>query len=161
MERFADCVETAVSSLNRFSVRSTTVRPIFPGRPTTVERAISIMLRYPLSARFQTADVYHILDHSYAHVAALLPRSRTMATCHDVMLLRAEEGVAGFRGGRRAVAGFRWKTSFLRTVALVACVSDTTRQDLVRLCGVDPERTLVVPNGVSPQFRPLLAEARQ
>jgi glycosyltransferase involved in cell wall biosynthesis len=116
-------------------------------------------LRVAMLAARRRADLFHIVDQGYADLAALLPKDRTLVTCHDLMLLRAEEGVAGFRGRRSTLARFRWSTSFLSRVAHVACDSECTRTDAIRLCGVQPERTSVIPLGVRPMFAPLEVEA--
>jgi len=116
-------------------------------------------LRVAMLAARRGADLFHIVDQGYADLAALLPKGRTIVTCHDLMLLRAEEGVAGFRGRRATLARFRWSTSFLPRVAHVACDSECTRGDVIRLCGVQPELTSVIPLGVRPTFAPLGAEA--
>lgn len=112
-------------------------------------------VRAAVAARRWDADLFHIIDHGYGDLAAVLPKDRTVVTCHDLMLLRADEGVAGFRGRRPTVARFRWSTSFLRRVAHVACDSECTRGDVIRLCGVDPERASVIALGVRPMFTPL------
>jgi glycosyltransferase involved in cell wall biosynthesis len=99
--------------------------------------------------------VTHVLDQSDAHLAALAPGPRTVVTCHDLMLLRAREGTAGFVPRRRALARFAAVTLLLRRVARVVCPSEQTRADVIRLRGVAPERVVVVPNGVGERFRPL------
>jgi glycosyltransferase involved in cell wall biosynthesis len=40
----------------------------------------------PLAARY---DLFHIVDHSYAHLAHALPASRTVVTCHDLDAFRS------------------------------------------------------------------------
>jgi alpha-1,3-rhamnosyl/mannosyltransferase len=104
--------------------------------------------------------VYHIVDHGYGHLAALLPKERVVASCHDLMLLRAEEGDAGFRGRASSVLRFRWSTSFLRSAARVVVPTQVTRCDVERLLGVDPGRIDVVPYGVDGMFRPFDGERR-
>jgi glycosyltransferase involved in cell wall biosynthesis len=111
---------------------------------------------YPRMVRGLSADVFHVVDHGYADLVRQLPAARTVVTCHDLMLLRAAEGVAGFRGPRLTTLRFRWSIQFLRRVGRVVCDSEATRQDLLRLCRVDPERTSVVPLGVEPWFKPAL-----
>jgi glycosyltransferase involved in cell wall biosynthesis len=102
--------------------------------------------------------VDHIVDHGYAHAAALLPKERVVASCHDLMLLRGEEGDAGFRGRPTSVLRFRWSTSFLRGVARVVVPTEATKRDVARLIGVDTERIDVVPYGIAPAFRPYSAD---
>ena len=115
-------------------------------------------LRAGMLAARRGADLFHIVDQGYADLAALLPKERTVVTCHDLMLLRAEEGAAGFRGRRATLARFRWSTSFLSRVAHVACDSECTRGDVIRLCGVQPDRASVIPLGVRSMFAPLDVE---
>lgn len=116
-------------------------------------------VRAAVAARRGDTDLFHIIDQGYGDLAAVLPKDRTVVTCHDLMLLRADEGVAGFRGRRQTVARFRWSTSYLRRVAHVACDSECTRGDVIRLCGVEPERASVIALGVRPMFAPLGDEA--
>ncbi len=49
-------------------------------------------VRYPALARRVEADVIHVVDHSHAHLVAVLPRARTVVTCHDVILLALAAG---------------------------------------------------------------------
>ena len=158
MERFADQIECGFATHPRYGMRSLALH----GSPIAarfglgrVDSYATRFVRYPLAARRTRADVYHIVDHGYAHVAALLPRERTLVSCHDLMLLKAAEGVAGFAPGRGQLARFRWSTSYLKNVARVVCPSESTKRDLVRLRGVSPEQISVVPYGVDARFRPL------
>src|SRR4051794_9915042 len=107
------------------------------------------------------AAVVHILDHSDAHLAALTAPARTVITCHDLMLLRAREGTAGFSPRGRPLARFAAATMLLRRAARVVCPSAQTRADVVRLRRVPPSRAVVIPNGVSERFRPLGAAERK
>jgi glycosyltransferase involved in cell wall biosynthesis len=106
---------------------------------------------YPhwLSRHASSADVFHIVDHSYAHLVAVLPAGRTMVTCHDIDAFRCLTQPNG--GGlyrvvaRRVLAG-------LRAAALVTCDTRATRDDLIGNRLADPSRLEVVPNGVHPVF---------
>lgn len=167
MERFAD---EMVGALQRADAVQPVALTVSARRSTSNSRRVRDVYaraarfgEYPLRAavagRRWDADVFHIIDHSYGDLAAVLPKDRTVVTCHDLMLLRADEGAAGARGRRATVGRFRWSTSFLRRVAHVACDSECTRADVIRLCRVDPARTSVIPLGVRPIFAPLDDEA--
>lgn len=89
-----------------------------------------------------------------AHVLPLTFRGRSVVTVHD----------AGHRHVRRAYrlstwlyleASTRWAVRF--ATRLVA-VSESTRQDLIRLYGADPGRVATVPEGVGADARPSLPE---
>lgn len=119
-------------------------------------RATARFVGAPRAARRVDADVFHLTDHSYAHLAAVLPRSRTVVTCHDLMPLRATRTDSGFPPVPRAtLAWYAFCVSFLRRVDHVVCISETTRGDVLRWTGVAPERASVIPNGLSGVFRPL------
>jgi glycosyltransferase involved in cell wall biosynthesis len=164
MERLADEIERGFAGHARYRVTAAALHAsrmaarVGLGR---VDSCVTRFVRYPIALRRTRADLYHVIDHGYAHAAALLPRERTVIECHDLMLLKAEEGVAGFTPGRVQLARFRWSTSYLKKVARVICPSESTMRDLVRLRGVSPERISVVPQGVDACFRPLAEDARE
>ncbi len=99
------------------------------------------------------ADVYHIVDHSYAHLADSLPANRVVITCHDVdafrSLLLPEESESQLPHFlvKRVLAGFR-------SAAAIVCDSEATRSELVQHGVVPAERTSVVPIGVHPSCTP-------
>lgn len=137
------------------------MRPTFPpvlrqggSQPPTSERIFHRFWSYPRWLRTQPpADVYHIVDHSYAHLAAALPPGRAVITCHDTDAFRAllatgerESSLPRFFV-KRVLAG-------LRRAAVVACVSEHTRQELLAHALVEPARLVVAPNGVHPSCTP-------
>jgi glycosyltransferase involved in cell wall biosynthesis len=126
------------------------------GRPPTIDRIINRFYDYPRWLRMQTdrADVFHLLDHSYAHLVNSLPRGRVVVTCHDTDAFRRlfNDGAGESRLPRRFV---RRILDGLRRADMVACVSETTRRELVTLGLVPVGRTEVVVNGVHPTCSPL------
>jgi glycosyltransferase involved in cell wall biosynthesis len=97
-----------------------------------------------LTRRF---DLYHVVDHSYAHLVHALPGDRTMVTCHDVDAFRSilepreERRMFAYRlVAGRILAG-------LRKAAHVACDSEATRAALVSLARFPEECLSVIPNG--------------
>jgi glycosyltransferase involved in cell wall biosynthesis len=159
MDRYADGLERALASSPRVAVSSTSVRAVSgQGRlGGALARYLTNFARYPLHAARSRgrASIFHVLDHGNAHLAAVLPRDRTVVTCHDLMLLRAGEVVPGQRGRWSSRARFRWTVSYLRKVGHVVCDSTATRDDVQRICGVDPDRMSIVPPGVDEHFRRL------
>lgn len=143
-ERTASGVETAL------------VRPAFGrARQSTAERIVHRFWSYPRWVRrMAPADVYHVVDHSYAHLVAELPADRTVVTCHDTDAFRAlvTSGRSESNLPRTLV---RRVFTGLRRAAAVVCVSEVTRQELVALDLVPADRTLVVPNGVHPSCTPV------
>ncbi len=163
MERLADETVRGFAEHAEIRMRATTVRGSGVTSGSRLERIdsyIARLVRYPLAARRERADVYHVIDHGYGHLAGVLPAERTVISCHDLMLLKAEQGIAGFAPGRLALARFKWSTSWLARVAHVIAPTEATKRDLIALRGVAPERISVVPYGVDGRFAPLSAEHR-
>lgn len=134
-------------------VRRVTRLPV-AGRPKAAESADRIINRlwdYPrwLAAQGGDFDLFHIIDHSYAHLVASLPRERTLITCHD---LDAFEGVLPGSGrgslvgrtlGKRLIEG-------LAAARKIVCVSAATCDELLSYGIATADRVTVVPNGVHP-----------
>ncbi len=117
-------------------------------------RTMARFVSYPRAVRRERADIFHIIDQGYAHLARALPVGRTVVTCHDLMPLLAANGELPFRVGHMTLARYRASVAWLRTAAHVACVSESTRNDVIRLTKVSPDRTSVIPNGLSAAFKP-------
>lgn len=155
MERFPDELGRQLRQRAKVRVDETTIhasRLAHSRFGRRLDRHASVLLRYPVHVRRQSADVFHIVDHSYAHLTRAVPAGRAIVTCHDLILLHAENHDIGFRGNRLPVLRFRWSTSFLRRAGLVACPSEATADDAVELIGVHPSRIRVIPQGVSRTF---------
>src|SRR5436190_19240094 len=79
MERFADGLVVALGESDRVRAKSTTVnesRYAQRLRLSAPAGYLTRLIRYPLAARRVAADIYHVIDQGYAHVAALLPHER-------------------------------------------------------------------------------------
>ena len=118
-------------------------------RVSTLDRLVARQWDYPraLAAIVGQFDVYHVIDHSYAHLVHNLPHERTLVTCHDVDAFRS---ILEPHEERRSVP-FKWMSrrilEGLKSAAHVACDSDATRLALVRLANIPGDRLSVVPNG--------------
>lgn len=119
------------------------------GRTAVLDRAIARHWDYPRQLKEAGAgfDVYHIVDHTYAHLVHGLPVARTIVTCHDVDAFRS---ILQPDEERRSLP-FRWMTqrilSGLREAAHVPCDSEATRDALVALAGFPADRLSVIANG--------------
>jgi len=119
------------------------------GRLAVIDRAAARQLDYPRQLRALAAgfDVFHIVDHTYAHLAHGLPSARVIVTCHDIDAFRS---ILEPEEERRSLP-FRWMSqrilSGLRKAAHVPCDSEATRDALVNLAGFPADRLSVVANG--------------
>jgi glycosyltransferase involved in cell wall biosynthesis len=151
--------ETIQAQLVRPSMRRrlTRVRAIADkGRVSGLDRVAARLWDYPrtlapLASRF---DVYHIVDHSYAHLVHSLPQARTIVNCHDVDTFRS---VLQPRDEPRS-APYRWMTRRILTglarAARVACDSEATRRALIALAHLPEDRLTVIPNGTDTGGQP-------
>ncbi|MBV9127840.1 MAG: glycosyltransferase, partial [Verrucomicrobia bacterium] len=123
--------------------------------PAPLPRVLNRFLRYPrfLKSQRQRYDLFHIVDHSYAHLVHALPAERTVVTCHDLDTFRCVlEPAQPPRRGKvfrlmtaRILAG-------LQRAAHVCCVSEATRADVLAHGWLPAERLSVTPNGVQPEL---------
>jgi len=90
------------------------------------------------------------LLHGLAFATPLAAACPTVVTVHDLSFLRYPDA---FRPFNRLYLSLATKLSTRRAARVIA-VSESTRQDVIRLCGVLPERVVVVPNGVTADFQP-------
>lgn len=106
-------------------------------------------VRYQRLAARTRADVHHVLDHGFAHLAGAVPARRAVVVFHDAMPFRSGSASRQTRmmlayGMRRAVArGARFVT-----------VSKASLQDARQLFDVPAGAIDVVPPGVSDRFAP-------
>ncbi|HET6762237.1 MAG TPA: hypothetical protein VFH27_01165, partial [Longimicrobiaceae bacterium] len=101
MELVADLLIDALAASDR--VVPTRLQPAMPspfGRlPSSVaragrrnaDRAFARHVAYPrwLRGRVGEHDLFHLVDHSYAHLVHALPAARTVVTCHDLDAFRS------------------------------------------------------------------------
>jgi glycosyltransferase involved in cell wall biosynthesis len=119
-------------------------------------RAFNRFVKYPLwlSRQKQNFDLFHVVDHSYAHLVHHLLAERTIVTCHDVDAFRCLLEPA--RTVRRRV----WRRITLRIVsglqkaAWVICDSGATAGELSAQGWAHPERMSVIRLGVASVFSP-------
>lgn len=99
-----------------------------------------------LAAASRELDLLHCLAFA-APLAAACP---TIVTVHDLSFLRFPEA---FRRTNRTYLSLFTRLS-VRRAARVITGSESTRRDVIALCGAPPERVVTVPYGVSEEFRP-------
>jgi len=162
MDLMAEMLMAELAGPGDSSINPVLVRPTFPPRLSplvgrrnghsllTADRIAHRFWDYPRwLRRAPRADVYHLVDHSYAHLTRELPAERVVVTCHDVDAFRTL-----LSPERRESSLPRWLVKRvldgLQRVAHVACVSHATRDALLEHALARPDRVSVVHNGVHP-----------
>jgi glycosyltransferase involved in cell wall biosynthesis len=135
------------------NIRVDLLRPALVPSLRSVGRFVNRFWHYGrwLRARADSHDVFHIVDHSYAHLVHALPAARTVVTCHDIdaFLPLVDPALTRSRLPKFFV---RASLSGLRRAARIACVSQATCEDLRRYHLVPPARLALVPNGTHAAF---------
>jgi glycosyltransferase involved in cell wall biosynthesis len=113
---------------------------------------------FPHQVRHQIADVFHIIDHSEAHLVRWLRQmgKPVVVTCHDLINYFYQDNLQG-----SVQLPFVSNTLWLRSVQSmqaanhIVAVSDRTAQDVSHILNVEPDRIAVIPNAVETAFQPL------
>ena len=115
-----------------------------------------------LAAALRWADVVHICDHSNAMYVPRVLGKPNLITCHDVIAIQASLGmVPGWDVGR---SGRLFQQLIVRGLAradLIACVSDLTRRDLLKLGLAEQRKVTTVLNGLNADFAPVPTQEAQ
>jgi glycosyltransferase involved in cell wall biosynthesis len=131
-------------------------RSDFRARLFNADRVLNRFWDYPRFVRGleSEVDLFHVIDHSYGQLLHELPPERTVITCHDLdtfqcLLNPAREPRSIFfrKMMSRTLSG-------LRQAARVTCVSHATRDELLAHGLVEPQRVVVIANGVAPSCSP-------
>lgn len=121
----------------------------------TMDRIINRVWDYGrwLQPRMADFDLFHIVDHSYAHLVTELPPGRSLVMCHDV------DAFAGVLPGTKAESAIgrvlaRRLLNGLIAARRIVCGSQATRNALISSGIVPSSQITVVPYGVHPSCRP-------
>lgn len=104
------------------------------------------------------ADIYHIIDHTNAHLAYWLKwkGKPIVITCHDLVPFVYPEILKGqSRFPAFSMASWQFSVRGMRDANCVVAVSSNTAQDVREKLGIESQRIAVVANGVEASFRSL------
>jgi alpha-1,3-rhamnosyl/mannosyltransferase len=124
------------------------VEPVVPGRWATLRARVERRLgRHPEIQRGADppGDVFHATNYVFPF---RLRRARTVLTIHDLTILLFPEW---HPAARRALLGAGLAPSAERADRIVTG-SHHSRGDILKLLPVEPERVVVVPDGIDPVF---------
>jgi glycosyltransferase involved in cell wall biosynthesis len=123
-------------------------------KPSTRERLVNRYLFYPRSLVRDkpSADVFHVVDHSYAHLVHRLRGSKTVVTCHDLDAFRCVLDPRRSRQPWLVRQAARRTMRGLQLAGRIVCVSEAVRDEVIAAGLADSSRLTVVPNGIHPVF---------
>jgi len=163
MQRFADLLHEGLTATGH-EVRL--MRPrLWLGRlwrgETGLDKWIGYIdrfLLYPPVLRRQVdwADLVHICDQANAVYLPHLKGKPHLVTCHDLFAIRAAQGeIAESPTGFTGRVYQRWILRNLKQARAVACVSEQTRDELLRVAGLAEASVAVVQNGLNYRYHPM------
>lgn len=113
---------------------------------------------FPAWVTQQSADVFHVIDHSDGHIARWLKKAGkpVVVTCHDLINFVAPENVQE-QAQMPLISMTAWKFAVrgLQSADRIVTVSSHTAKDVTRWLDIAPGKITVVPNAVEAGFQRL------
>ena len=142
-----EIIELVPQAFDR-ETRSLTVR---------AQKAYERFWRFPKEVQQQPVDIFHIVDHSDAHIVRWLRKTGrpVVVTCHDLINILYPENlqdsvrlpIISDRLGRYSIQGMEYADAII-------AVSSETAKNVDRVLNVNRDRVTIIPNAVDPLFRP-------
>jgi glycosyltransferase involved in cell wall biosynthesis len=170
MERFTSMLEVSLTQLGH-EVR--VIRPtpwfakllLFPKGLRKWLAYIDKFILFPAALRksLPWADVVHITEQGYAIYTKYLQNIPHVVTCHDLLPIRS--GLGEFPEYKTGWAGKilqRMILNGLNKATKVACVSEQTKSDVMRICSLSDRAVSFIPLGFNYPYSPMpTIEAKQ
>lgn len=122
-----------------------------------IDRLLNRYWDYPhwLKQHIHRFELFHVIDHSYAHLVNVLPARRTIVTCHDLDAFRSLWQESRPPASWILHPLFRRTLRGLQNAAMVTCVSASVREQILEHNLLPSDRIRVIPNGVHPICSPI------
>ncbi|MGC4072100.1 MAG: glycosyltransferase [Nibricoccus sp.] len=112
-----------------------------------------------LAREASPGTVFHIVDHSNAIYARDLPSRRLLVTVNDLLQIRSARGeFPQNRIGRSGQRYQEWILKSLSELRMAVCISQKTREDLLRYAQLPPSAATVIPMALNYPYRPMPAD---
>jgi glycosyltransferase involved in cell wall biosynthesis len=151
-------------ALHRARVQVTRIRPpaIVPDEwrarsPTWTKLDIQFgrFAVYPRLVRNLDSDIIHVIDHGQAYLLGGLDASRTVVTCHDVILLALSRGRIGSAAVPPvALQILHVSLELMKRAAAIVADSEQTKRDLIEFIRLPAGRITVIAPGLNQPFSP-------
>ncbi len=166
MDICAQMLGDGLLNMNR-EIHPTQIRPQFQWRfqylhavmgkrhSFNADRLINRYWEYPryLRSHHQDYDLFHIADHSYAHLAHTLPIDRTGVFCHDLDAFQAIIKPEQYTGSRIYRELSKQILKGMQKAGIVFYTTNAVRQQIEQSQLIDPARLVSAPLGVSPEYQ--------
>ncbi|BAU05222.1 glycosyltransferase family 4 protein [Fischerella sp. NIES-3754] len=163
MDRFASMLEIYLSKCN---IQVRVIRPrLYFGKIILYSNLLKkwlgyidklILFPFQLQKAASWADVVHICDHGNAIYTKYLQKIPHLVTCHDLFAIRA--GLGEFPEHKTGWTGKKLQQMMLKGLnqaQMVVCVSEQTKNDLLRLSSLSENKISVIPMGLNYPYAPM------
>jgi glycosyltransferase involved in cell wall biosynthesis len=166
MDICAQMLHDRALKLDDFDIQPAQIRPPFQWRLKYLQkyipkhfngnRFLNRFVDYPQYLRSHSTDfdLFHVADHSYAHLVGSLPAARTGVYCHDADAFRS---ILAPDLEPRPWAYRRMTAHILQGLQKAAIVFHPTQEigrQIAHYQLVDPALLIFAPPGVSPEYHP-------
>lgn len=116
-----------------------------------------VLFRAKLQTEIPWADVVHICDHADAIYVPWLGGKPHVVTCNDMLAIRSARGEIPQNPTRFTGRLYqRWILSGLRQAERIVCISEETRNDVLRITGLSSDRVTVVLLSLNYPYQPMV-----
>ncbi len=112
----------------------------------------SRFIAHPRIARRVAAGINHITDHNNSYLIKYLDPARTVVTCHDLMYFRLPDNNGAGKKSFFKETLRKYTVSGLNLAARIVADSENTKQDIIDLFGIKPDKITVIYPGIRPDF---------
>lgn len=99
-------------------------------------------------AYFRQGDVNHITGDVH-FLCYFMRRRKTLLTIHDCVVMYNKTGI------KLILLRLFWYVIPEKRVSLITVVSQSTKNELLKLINCNPDKVIVIPNCISPEFKPV------
>lgn len=129
-----------------------------------MQKAYERFWRFPKEVQQQSTDIFHIVDHSDAHIVRWLKKTGkpVVVTCHDLINFVYPENLqSSVRLPIISDILARYSIEAMKIADFVIAVSSETAKNIDRILKIDSACIAVIPNAVQSDFHQLPAEQSQ
>lgn len=112
-----------------------------------LSKGVVARLKDAWAARVHSSAVNHITGDVH-YITTFLPKKNNILTIHDTIMIERERGI------KRFVLWIFWLWLPASRVSWITTISNESKERLLRFVSFAPERLVVIPNPVSPDFAP-------
>ncbi len=98
-----------------------------------------------LEAPFYQGDVNHITGEIH-YINLLMRKNKTILTIHDCV------GVENSKGIKKLLMMYFWYILPVSRARIVTAISEKTKQDILKICNINPDDVFVIPNSLRDGF---------